>query len=281
MSDTSKSHWPHWLNWLTHVLLREPHDREALIEVLRDAEQRSLLDPQALSMLEGVLRVSEMCVREIMVPRSEMIVIEHDATPEALVNWVIEAGHSRFPVLGKDSNTIIGILLAKDVLRYAHVLMPHEKPWTTLLRPVAFVPESKRLDMLLQEFRRNRNHMAIVVDEYGVITGLITIEDVLEEIVGEIDDEHDTPEAPHIRPHMDGGYLVDAVTPLETFNDFFNSEFENTDIATIGGVVLQAFSHVPKRGELIEINGFVFRIANADHRRIRVIEVTPPVVVPS
>lgn len=276
MNDNSDTPYPHrnWLERLSHFLLREPQDREQLIQLLRGAAQRDLLNNQALTMIEGVLQVSDMQVRDIMVPRSQMVVVEQDATPEEFLPIVIESAHSRFPVMGENHQTVIGILLAKDLLAYN--FRANETPFniSDILRPVVFIPESKRLDMLLQEFRINRNHIAMVVDEYGEISGLVTIEDVLEQIVGEIEDEYDVEDDTYIKKYSNTQYIVKALTPIEDFNEYFNANFSDEEFDTIGGVVLKAFGHLPKRGESIAIEPFRFRVLHADNRRVRLLKVT-------
>jgi len=271
--DTTTSTHRSWLERLSQALLREPQDREQLIELLRDAEQRNLLDANALGMIEGVLQISEMQVRDIMVPRAQMIVIE-DENPEVFLPLVIESGHSRFPVLGESRDEIIGILLAKDLLNYKSLPNPSHFPLRDLLRPVVFVPESKHLNILLQEFRHNRNHMAIVVDEYGGVSGLITIEDVLEQIVGDIEDEYDIDDETFIKKINETQYTVKALTPIEEFNEYFSAQLADDEFDTIGGLVMQAFGHLPKRGEVTTINHFRFKVLHADSRRIRLLKVT-------
>ncbi len=219
-----------WLERLGQVLTGEPRDREQLLELLRDAEQRSLLDADALAMIEGVLQVAEMQVRDIMVPRAQMVVVERDADPEALLPVVLDSAHSRFPVIGENRDEVVGILLAKDLLAYFSDEHRDSFSVREVLRPAAFIPESKRLNVLLKEFRASRNHMAIVVDEYGGVAGLVTIEDVLEQIVGEIDDEHDIEEDTWIMDHGDRKYTVKALTPIEDFNEYFRSDLQRRGI---------------------------------------------------
>lgn len=262
-----------WLERLSQALLREPQDREQLVSLLRDAEQRELLDSQALGMIEGVLQISEMQVRDIMIPRAQMIVIEQDAPFEEFLPVVIESAHSRFPVIGEDRAEVSGILLAKDLLKYNSENKSRFQI-RDILRPAVFVPESKHLDALLQEFRVNRNHMAIVVDEYGDVAGLITIEDVLEQIVGEIEDEYDIDEETFIKQHNETQFIVKALTPIEEFNQHFNSDLDTEEFDTIGGLVMHAFGHLPKRGEVVVINHFRFKVLNADNRRVHLLRVT-------
>ena len=259
-----------WLERLSQVLLREPQDRKQLIELLRDAETRDLLDSDALQMIEGVLQVSEMQVRDIMIPRPQMVTIDINASLETFLPIVIESAHSRFPVLN-DHDEVIGILLAKDLL--AFTLNSSGFNCREKMRPVLFVPESKRLDVLLKEFRQNRNHMAIVVDEYGHTDGLVTIEDVLEQIVGNIEDEYDIEEDHNIHHHGQSKYTIQAFTSIEEFNHYFNTGFSNDEYDTIGGLVTQQFGHLPKPNETIVINQFEFRILKADNRRIHLLQV--------
>jgi magnesium and cobalt transporter len=268
-SHTNRS----WLERLSQALLREPQDREQLVELLRDAEQRNLLDAQALAMIEGVLQISEMQVRDIMVPRAHMVAVEEDSVLREFLPAVIESGHSRFPVLGENRDEVVGILLAKDLLRYANTAA-QKFNIRDLLRPAVFVPESKHLDKLLQDFRRTHNHMAIVVDEYGAAAGLVTIEDVLEQIVGEIEDEYDIDDEAFIKKLSETQYSIKALTPIEEFNQYFNTQLDDNEFDTIGGLVMHAFGHLPKRGEIIEIENFRFKVLHADNRRIRLLRMT-------
>lgn len=271
-----------WLERLSQLLLREPRDREQLMELLRDAEARHLLDEQALAMIEGVLQVSEMQVRDIMIPRSQMIVVSEENTLDELLPLVIESEHSRFPVTGEDPNQIIGILVAKDLLPYLYLLQQNKKTNKSekeiefklkeIIRPVSFIPESKRLNTLLEEFRVKHHHMAIIVDEYGSVAGLVTIEDVLEQIVGEIEDEHDFDEEAFIKKHNEATYIIKAITPIEEFNQYFDTNFSQDEFDTIGGLVLNAFGRLPKRGENIMIQNFRFKVLHADNRRIRLLQ---------
>lgn len=270
--DTEQKHSQrNWFERLSHALLREPKDREQLVELLRDAEQRHLLDSYALGMMEGVLSVSDMQVRDIMIPRADMVSIDHDATLPAFLPLIIESGHSRFPVFDQDHEEVIGILLAKDLLKYTQ---QNSEQFTmkALLRPAVFVPETTRLDVLLQEFRHKRNHMAIVVDEYGGVAGLVTIEDVLEQIVGEIEDEYDDEDETLIKKYSATRFIIKAATPVEDFNNYFGSNFSSSaEIATIGDLVLQQFGHIPKRGETLRIGHFLFKVLHADNRQIRLL----------
>lgn len=265
-----------WLDRLSQILIREPRDREELIEVLHEAEQRHLLEPDALRMIEGVLQVFDMQVRDIMVPRSQMVVVAHDAAPAQIIPILISSAHSRFPVIGGDRDEVIGILLAKDLLRYAFN-QNESFDIREVLRPATFIPESKRLNVLLEEFRLKRNHIAIVVDEYGGVAGLVTIEDVLEQIVGEIEDEYDIDEnKTNITPLNETQFMVKAFTPIADFNKFFNKDFKDDEFDTIGGLVVNQLGHLPKRDETIHIDNLHFKVLNADKRRIRLLRVTIP-----
>jgi magnesium and cobalt transporter len=263
-----------WVDRLSQALLGEPKDREQLIALLRDAQVRGLFDVDAQAMIEGVLQVAEMQVRDIMIPRSQMVVVNRDADPEELIAVAIESGHSRFPVIGDSRDEVVGVLLAKDLLRYSSKRDPEQFSVRELLRPAVFVPESKRLNVLLKEFRASRNHLAIVVDEYGGVAGMVTIEDVLEQIVGEIEDEHDIDEETFIRKYSDVNFTVKALTPIEDFNEYFNTEFSDEEFDTIGGLVTHKLGRLPKRGETIIIENMSFKILNADNRRIRLMKVT-------
>lgn len=258
---------PGWLDRITAVILRQPGDREQLVELLRAAFQRNLFDSDALSMIEGVIQVSEIQARDIMIPRSQMDVIDISEMPDKFIPFVIETAHSRFPVTENDKNNVIGILLAKDLLRY--YAGEEEFDVREMLRPVVFIPESKRLNVLLKDFRTNRNHIAIVVDEYGGVAGLVTIEDVLEQIVGEIEDEHDFDEAEdNIVQDLDGHYRVKASTEIADFNEKLGAELSDEDYDTIGGLVLHTFGRLPKRGEAVSVGDFKFTVLRADSRRL-------------
>ena len=258
---------PGWLERLSALLLREPEDRQQLVELLHSAFERNLLDADALSMIEGVMQVSEMQARDIMVPRSQMDVIDISETPDKFIPLVIETAHSRFPVTESGKDNVIGILLAKDLLRYyANV---DEFDVRDMLRPAVFVPESKRLNVLLREFKANRNHIAIVVDEYGGVAGIITIEDVLEQIVGDIEDEYDFDETEdNILPDKAGRFRVKAGTEIGDFNEHFAANFPDDDFDTVGGLVVSHFGHVPKRNETITFDGFRFLVLRADSRMV-------------
>jgi len=264
----SDSRWLNYLQKITAIFPSKPADRHDLIELLRESETRNLLDHDALTMIEGAMQVSEMQVRDIMIPRVQMIVVKNDADPEDILATVIESGHSRFPVIGGDTDEISGILLAKDLLNYFSDHDNSEFNIKDMMRRAIYVPESKRLNVLLREFRSNRNHMAIVIDEYSGVAGLVTMEDVIEEIVGEIEDEHDIDDEDQIKPHGRNRYTVKALTPIEEFNDFFNTQLSDDEFDTIGGLALKAFGHVPKRGESIELEGFNVKVLRSDKRRI-------------
>lgn len=266
-----------WFERLSQVLLGdEPQDREDLIKLLHATAQRNVIDIDALAMIEGVLEVAEMRVRDIMIPRSQMVVVEHDGKPEEFLPVIIESAHSRFPVIGESRDKIVGILLAKDLLTYFKNGKDSNFTLADVLRPAIFVPESKRLNVLLKEFRTNRNHMAIVVDEYGGVAGLVTIEDVLEQIVGEIDDEHDTEEENFITKLRETSYSVKALTPIEEFNEHFGTDFSNEEFDTIAGLVVHHLGRLPKRGESLTLDDIRFKVLRADSRRIHLLRVNVP-----
>jgi magnesium and cobalt transporter len=268
-----KTH-PTFIERLSNLLLREPEDREQLLELLHTAHDRSLLDGDALSMMEGVLQVSELRVRDIMVPRPQMDVIDINEAPDSFVPLVIATAHSRFPVIDKNRDDVIGVLLAKDLLRY--YAGEEEFNVRDMLRPAVFVPESKPLNVLLREFRASRNHMAMVVDEYGGVAGLVTIEDVLEQIVGEIEDEHDFDEASdNIVREDSGSFRVKARTEIADFNRAFGTGFADDGYDTVGGLLIQRFGRLPKRGESTTIEGLRFQVLRGDSRRLHLIKVQP------
>ncbi|MBT0962698.1 HlyC/CorC family transporter [Denitromonas iodatirespirans] len=257
---------PSLLDRLSALLSPEPEDRDELMALLNSAFERNLLDADALSIIEGALQVSDMQVREVMVPRAQMDVIQLDAPMEAIADTVIDTAHSRFPVVGENRDDVIGILMAKDLLRY---FAGREFDLRDMLRPAVFVPESKRLNVLLREFRVSRNHMAIVVDEYGGVAGLVTIEDVLEQIVGDIEDEFDFDEVEdNIRIDQQGRYRVKATTEIEDFNEAFARDFSEEDCDTIGGLVIRHLGRLPKRGETILLDGLRITVLRADSRRV-------------
>jgi magnesium and cobalt transporter len=263
---------PTLLERLSAFLTREPEDRDELLELLHGAFEHKLLDADALSIIEGALQVSEMTVRDIMIPRAQMDVVSIDEDPSQFIPFVLETRHSRFPVIGESKDDIVGILLAKELLNfYAN---PEAFNLRDTLRPAVFVPESKRLNVLLRDFRANRNHIAIVVDEYGGVSGLVTIEDVLEQIVGDIEDEYDFDEAEdNIIPEANGSYRVKAQTEIADFNETLGSDFGSDEFNTVGGLVLQAFGRLPKRGETTTIGDFRFKVIRADSRRLYTLQV--------
>ena len=275
MSEQPQGGTGRWLKRITKSMSGEPRDLAGLIETLREASERGLFDGDALVMLEGVLAVADMQVRDIMVPRSQMVFVERAEPAERLLDLVVESGHSRFPVIGEDRDQILGILLAKDLLRLK-AAGDESFEIREYMRPVVFVPESKRLNVLLKQFRRSHNHIAIVVDEYGGVCGLVTIEDVIEQIVGEIDDEHDVEDDQTIRKDAPREFTVRALTPIADFNAFFGTQFSDEEFDTIGGLLMREFGRLPRRGETIKVGGLVFRIVRADRRRIDMLRVTTP-----
>ena len=262
-----------WFKQLRKLLSGAPTDRQGLIEILRESENRNLLDPDILLMIEGALYVSDLKVSDVMVPKGQMTVVKNSAGLDDIIRTAVDSGHSRFPVIGDDANEILGILLAKDLLPYVAHSKNQGFNLRDIMRPAVFIPESKRLNVLLREFRVKRNHMAIVVDEYGV-TGLITIEDVLEEIVGDIEDETDIDEEDHITPRGKNRYTVKAITPIEEFNNVFNTELSTKEYDTIGGLIIEAFGHLPKRGEKVDFTGFNVKVLKSDQRRIQLLRFT-------
>ena len=264
-----------WLERLSSAISGEPSTRDDLVELLRDTHSDGLIEADTLRMMEGALAVSDMTVGDVMVSRSQMVALPADAKFLDLMKQVVESGHSRFPVHGEDKDEILGILLAKDLLRG---VVADNGPGSIheLLRPAVLIPESKKLNVLLREFRQSRNHMAIVIDEYGGVAGLVTIEDVLEEIVGEIDDEHDDAEDPDalIAAQADGQYVVDALTPIADFNERFGSDFDDDEYDTIGGLVTAAIGHLPEAGEELTLGRFGFRVTRADARRLHALHVS-------
>lgn len=259
-----------WVDKISHLLTGEPQDLDDLLEILREAREKRLLDTDALSMIEGVLQVSEMRVRDIMIPRIQMVVVPKDAELETIFPLVLEFGHSRFPVIEDDRSRVVGILMAKDLL--AHALQDKSKKVEEIMRPPSVVPESKRLNVLLKEFRTERNHMAIVVDEYGMAAGLVTIEDVLEQIVGEIEDEHDAEEEEYIHQRSKREFTLKALTPIEDFNDYFAADLDDEECDTIGGFIVQQLERLPKKGEKLEFGRFRFEVLRADNRRVHLLK---------
>lgn len=263
-----------WLERLGQALQGELKDREQLREVLQQALQNNVIDIDALTMIDGVIEVAEMQVRDIMIPRSQMVVVERDAELNLILETVVDSAHSRFPAVGENRDEVVGILLAKDLLPY---FLEGDEPRFNLrdiLRPAVFIPESKRLNVLLKEFRASRNHIAIVVDEYGGVAGLVTIEDVLEQIVGNIEDEHDIEEDAYIFQHHYNDFTVKAITPIEDFNESFQSDFSDEEFDTIGGLVMNGFGHMPKRGETLDLGGFHFKVLRASNRQIYLLQVS-------
>jgi magnesium and cobalt transporter len=266
-----------WLRKLSRRMTGEVQDREEIIEFLRDATLRGVIEGDALPMLEGVLGVSDIQVRDIMVPRAQMTVLNRDDEPDVLLKTVIESGHSRFPVMDEDREKIVGILLAKDLLRLAarHVDAA-DFDIKEFMRPTVFVPESKRLNVLLREFRRSRVHMAVVADEYGGIAGLVTIEDVIEQIVGDIDDEHDVDEDVNIRKDGDRQYIVRGQTPIDEFNEYFQADLSDDEFDTIAGLVMKQLGRLPRRGETLQLADCEVKVMRFDRRRIDTLRLTTP-----
>lgn len=248
-------------------------NRKELITVFEQAHESGLMDNEARDMMQRVLQVSDLRVADIMIPRAQMIVVEQDAELAECLDTLVESSHSRFPVMDAEKSSVVGILLAKDMLQFFDDHRQEEFHLKNLLRVPIFVPESKRLNVLLDDFRRNRNHMAIVMDEYGAVAGLVTIEDVLEQIVGEIDDEHDFDEEGMIRKSEDGDYVVKAVLPIDEFNDYFNSSLADEHADTMGGLISQKLGQVPDMGDTLELDDFKFEVIHADSRRVHLIRV--------
>jgi magnesium and cobalt transporter len=274
-STTTEKHERSWLDKVLHAFSAEPKSRDELMEIIKDAADNHLLDQEALSIIEGAMDVSSLQAREIMVPRSHIVAIRVDDAPQEYLPQLIESGHSRFPVIGENLDDIKGILLAKDLLPLA-LKGTDNFNLETILRPATIVPESKRVNILLREFRENRYHMALVMDEYGGITGLLTIEDILEEIVGEIEDETDEEEetSDFIKRVSENDYIIKALTPIEDFNEFFNTNISDEDFDTIGGILMQEFGHLPKRNEVVQIDNMQFRVLYADNRQIHLLRMT-------
>jgi magnesium and cobalt transporter len=261
-----------WVEKIGQAFTHQPRDRDELLETLRESRDNGIVDADALAMMEGALEVSETQVRDAMIPRSQMVVVHVDSDVGEYLPRIVESGHSRFPVIGEDKDEVIGILLAKD-------LLPHVVPGgpsidlASIIRPAVVIPESKRLNVLLRDFRVSHNHMAIVVDEYGGVSGLITIEDVLEEIVGEIDDEYDEEVEDFVQQTGDNTYIVQALTPIDEFNVTFDSDFSDGDYGTIGGLLLAQFGRVPEFGDVVTLGErFEFRVVKANNRRIITLE---------
>ncbi len=260
-------------DWFVSLFSDEPETRAELLEMLRDAAERQLVDAGALNIIYGAIGVSEMQARDIMVPRSQLAFVREDDSLDEIIRVVVDTQHSRFPVIGNDLDDVKGILHAKDLIRLLLDGGREQFHIKDHMRQATAIPESKRLNVLLEEFRANRNHMAVVVDEYGQVAGVVTIEDVLEQIVGEIEDEHDVDDAGGIKPMADGWFVVKAETTIEDFNEHFKTHFEDDEFDTIGGIVLQAFGHLPKRGERTVLGDYEFRVLNSDSRRLRLLRV--------
>jgi magnesium and cobalt transporter len=260
------------LEWVSALFSDEPSDRSELMEMLRDAADRQIMDAEALNIIFGALQVSDMQARDIMIPRTQLVYLKAGDPPEVLLPTIIDSQHSRYPVIGDDLDDIKGILHAKDLLPLALSSLS-SFDIKDYIRPAAVIPESKRLNVLLQEFRNTRNHMAVVVDEYGHVSGVVTIEDVLEQIVGDIEDEHDVVDAGSIKQIDERTYNVKATTPVDDFNDYFGAELDEQEFDTIGGLVLKAFGHLPARGEVVEFGNLRFKVLNADSRRLRLLQV--------
>lgn len=263
-----------WLEKLAQAFSSDPKNRSELLEQLREAEINQIVDAEALSIIEGALQVADMQVREIMIPRSQMVCVKAEQQPKGFLANIIDSAHSRFPVIGDSMDEVMGILLAKDLLPLILQDSNQHLNLKDLIRPATFVPESKRLNVLLKEFRATRNHMAVVIDEYGGVAGLVTIEDVLEQIVGDIEDEHDVEDDSFIKQVGDNEFIVKALTPIDEFNEHFGSRFSDKEFDTIGGIVMQGFGHMPKRDEALALQGMSFSVLNADNRRIRLLRIT-------
>ncbi len=261
-----------WLERVLGAFASEPQNQKQLLDLLKNLQSDELIGADELFMIEGVLQVSDMQVRDIMIPRGQMVVLEHSISFTEIIEIITESGHSRFPVIDEDKDDVVGILLAKDLLQLS-IDNTEKFEFNEYIRPASFVPESKRLNVLLKEFRQNRSHMALIVDEYGGVSGLVTIEDVLEQIVGKIDDEHDDGDEIDIQHHGDNRYSVRALTPLQDFNDFFKTDFINEEIETIGGYLLGHIGHLPERGELLALENLTFKVLSADSRHVHLYQV--------
>ena len=260
-----------WFLRLRQFLQIEPQNKEQLVTLLRDAHARALIDAETLTMIEGAILFAQMKVRDIMLPKKQMTCIPQEALLHEVIKVVTESGHSRFPVTGDTPDEIIGILHAKDLLRF-QAMSDASFDLLDIVRQTTFIPESKRLDLLLSEFRVNRNHMAMVVDEYGAVTGFVTLEDIIEQIIGDIEDEFDIDEEAYIKTHADAHYIIKAHTPIDEFNEQMHANFSDESYDTIGGIVMTNFGHLPKRGEVIVVDDFEFKVINADARRIKLLE---------
>lgn len=263
-----------WIEKIAHAFSSEPKSRHDLMAILEVAKNNEVIDNDAISIIDGAMKVSEMQAREIMVPRTQMKVIDLAQPLDELLPLIIDSAHSRYPVFGENTDKVLGILLAKDLLPQILKKDPEQFNVASLIRPATVVPESKRLNVLLREFREKRNHMAIVIDEYGGVAGLVTIEDVLEEIVGEIEDEHDVEPDTFIKKLTENDYIIKALTPIEDFNDEFDTDISDDEFDTIGGIILKRFGHLPRRNEVTTINGFEFKVLNADNRQVHLLRMS-------
>ena len=267
-----------WIDKIAQVFSDEPTDTKSLLELLRNAEQDQLLDADALTIIEGALQVSSLQVRDIMIPRSQVVNVPAKLSPKEIIHLVTKASHSRFPVTGETVDDVMGILLAKDLLPLILNSQIEELDIKNIVRPATFVPENRRLNIMLKEFRETRQHMAIVIDEYGSVSGVVTIEDVLEQIVGEIEDEYDVDDESYIKKFDDENHIVKAITPMDEFNEYFGTKFTDQEFTTVGGLVLQQIGHIPERGETINIGPFLITVLNSDSRQIKLIKVTSTLI---
>ena len=267
-----------WIDKIAQVFSDEPTDTKSLLELLRNAEQDQLLDADALTIIEGALQVSSLQVRDIMIPRSQVVNVPAKLSPNEIIHLVTKASHSRFPVTGETVDDVTGILLAKDLLPLILNSQIEELDIKNIVRPATFVPENRRLNIMLKEFRETRQHMAIVIDEYGSVSGVVTIEDVLEQIVGEIEDEYDVDDESYIKKFDDENHIVKAITPMDEFNEYFGTKFTDQEFTTVGGLVLQQIGHIPERGETINIGPFLITVLNSDSRQIKLIKVTSTLI---
>ncbi len=263
-----------WIEKIAHAFSSEPKSRQELMAILEVAKNNEVIDHDAISIIDGAMKVSEMQAREIMIPRTQMKVINLAQPLEEILPLIIESAHSRYPVIGENTDKVLGILLAKDLLPQLLKKEIDEFDIASLIRTATVVPESKRLNVLLREFREKRNHMAIVIDEYGGVAGLVTIEDVLEEIVGEIEDEHDVEPDTFIKKLAENDYIIKALTPIDDFNEEFDTDLSDDEFDTIGGIILQQFGHLPRRNEVTTINGFQFKVLNADNRQVHLLRMS-------